>query len=144
MKYLLDTNVLSELGKDSIDPYVAAWFDGKSQDSLLISAITIGEVVYGIERLPDGKRKDQLQGWFDETLVDWFEGRVCAIDAEVMRRLARIKAAGRTLPILDSLIAATAIAQGATLVTRNTKDYDGISGLSVVNPFGASAATAEN
>jgi predicted nucleic acid-binding protein len=68
-------------------------------------------------------------------LTDWFEGRICAIDSETMLCWAHIKATSRTLPVIDSLIVATAIAQGATLVTRNVKDFDGIEGIVTVNPF---------
>jgi predicted nucleic acid-binding protein len=135
MKYLLDTNVLSELSKDHVDQSVLTWFESIDQESLMISSITIGEIAYGVEKLPNGARKEQLKQWFENTLVEWFEGRICAIDSEAMLCWAHIKATSRTLPILDSLIAATAVSQGATLVTRNVRDFDGIEALNVVNPF---------
>jgi predicted nucleic acid-binding protein len=136
MRYLVDTNVLSELAKDTPEPRIAAWFSDKDADSIFISAITIGEVAYGIERKAEGKSKDKLRAWFTTVLVEWFSERIVAIDEDVMLTWAKMRSEGRTLPILDSLIAATAITAGATLVTRNTKDFKGTPNLHVLNPWG--------
>jgi predicted nucleic acid-binding protein len=135
MRYLLDTNVLSELAKPAPEPQVVAWFSEKSSDCLFISAITVGEISYGIERMARGKRKEGLRTWFFSVLVEWFSDRIFAIDEKTMLAWARIRVEGRTLPILDSLIAATAIATNSTLVTRNTKDFEGVSNLNIINPW---------
>lgn len=135
MRYLLDTNVLCELGKDKPAPSVIDWFTAHSDDELLISSITVGEITYGIEKKENGRAKKQLSEWFNSVLLEWFGESVIALDTEVMLTWGRLKAAGRTLPILDSQIAAAALTYDATLVTRNTKDFDGIEGLRVVNPF---------
>jgi predicted nucleic acid-binding protein len=135
MRYLLDTNVLSELSRDTIDPLVEAWFAAHDGDELLLSVITIGEIEYGIKKMVEGRRRQDIRDWFEKVLLKWFGKRVCPIDDEAMRCWADIRAAGRTLPILDSLIAATAVGQGAVLVTRNVKDFEGIDTLEVFNPF---------
>ena len=135
MKYLIDTNVLSELAKGKPDRQVVEWFSSHPSDDLLISSITVGEIAYGIEKKDDGKAKAELKEWFEVVLLDWFEDSIINLDTEVMLRWGSLRATGRTLPVLDSLIAAAALSRNITLVTRNTKDFDGISGLNIVNPF---------
>ena len=137
MKYLIDTNVLCELAKKNPDPLVTGWFSSHAHDELIISAITVGEIAYGIEKKECGKTKEELVEWFESVLLAWFGKSIVALDTEVMLTWGKLKAAGRTLPILDSQIAATALTCNATLVTRNTKDFDGIDKLEVVNPFSA-------
>ncbi|MCL1847830.1 MAG: type II toxin-antitoxin system VapC family toxin [Coriobacteriia bacterium] len=135
MRYLIDTNVLSELAKDKPSAQVLDWFSTHAQDRLLISAITVGEIAYGIERKEEGKEKESLSDWFESVLLEWFEDSIIALDTEVMLKWGKLRALGRTLPIIDSQIAATTLVSNAVLVTRNTKDFDGIEGLRVVNPF---------
>jgi predicted nucleic acid-binding protein len=135
LRYLLDTNVLSELSKRSPDKAVLTWFERKDGDDLYLCSITIGEIAYGIERLADGRRKQELNDWFKDVLINWFAGRIVSLDADVMRCWAQIKASNRTLPVMGSLIAAAAITSGSVLVTRNSKDFAGIDGLEVVDPL---------
>lgn len=135
MRYLIDTNVLSELAKDKPDAKVLDWFSSHSQDSLLICTITVGEIAYGIEKKGDSKAKEGLEDWFESVLLDWFKGSIVALDTQVMLTWGKLRASGRTLPILDSQIAATALVSNAVLVTRNTKDFEDIKGLKLVNPF---------
>jgi len=133
--YLVDTCVLSELTKDSAAPQVVGWFAEHRSDPMVISVISVGEIAHGIEKCAPGKKRDALSQWFETELLGWFAGRVVDIDTETVRRWAVLRATGRTLPILDSFIAASALVAGAVLVTRNTADFAGISGLRVVNPW---------
>ena len=135
MRYLIDTNVLCELAKEKPNTQVARWFSSHADDTLLISTITIGEIAYGIEKRDDGKAKEELADWFKMVLLEWFKGAIIDLDTETMLLWGKLRASGRTLPILDSQIAAAALANNARLVTRNTKDFDGIAGLLVENPF---------
>jgi len=135
MRYLVDTNVLCELAKPAPSPQVVEWFSSPFHDELFISAITVGEIAYGIEKKTEGREKEALVVWLESMLLKWFEGSILALDAEVMLRWAKLRANGRTLPVLDSQIAATALACKAVLVTRNAKDFEGIEGLELVNPF---------
>jgi len=114
---------------------VARWFSSHADDTLLISTITIGEIAYGIEKKDDGKAKEKLADWFKTVLLEWFKGAIIDLDTGTMLLWGKLRASGRTLPILDSQIAAAALANNARLVTRNTKDFDGIAGLLVENPF---------
>lgn len=135
MRYLIDTNVLCELAKADPNTQVLEWFYDHSLDTLLISTITVGEIAYGVEKHPDGKAKEQLHEWFESVLLEWFNGSIVDLDTKTMLVWAKLRAAGRTLPILDSQIAASALASNAVLVTRNTNDFDGIDNLTLVNPF---------
>jgi predicted nucleic acid-binding protein len=135
VRYLLDTNVLSELSKAKPEPHVMEWFSNKITDELLICAITVGEIAYGIERKEAGQNKDELRDWFESTLLEWFDGKIVFVDDKVMLKWAHIRVTGRTLPILDSMIAASTLTAEATLVTRNIKDFDSIKGLVVINPW---------
>ena len=135
MKYLVDTNVLCELAKKHQDPQVVEWFSLPENNDLLISTITVGEIAYGIEKKAESKAKSQLANWLNSVLLKWFEDSIVSLDTETMLTWAKLRATGRTLPIIDSLIAASALTNNAALVTRNTKDFEGIEGLAVINPF---------
>jgi len=135
VSYLLDTNVVSELVRARPDPAVVAWFDHVPDDSLYISVLTLGEIRKGIESVADGSRKETLRVWLEHTLPDWFEDRLLVIDEAVAEQWGRLQAqAGRPLPAIDSLLAATAIQHNLRMVTRNEKDFD-IAGLEVINPW---------
>ncbi|HXH72949.1 MAG TPA: type II toxin-antitoxin system VapC family toxin [Mariprofundaceae bacterium] len=135
MSYLLDTNVISELVRANPEPAVLAWFDQVPDDSLYISVLTLGEIRKGIESVVDGKRKEKLRVWLEHTLPDWLEGRLLPVDEAVAEQWGRLQAeAGRPLPAIDSLLAATALHHGLRMVTRNTQDF-GFPGLEVINPW---------
>jgi predicted nucleic acid-binding protein len=135
LRYLLDTNVLSELAKDVPDDCAVQWFSEHLGDSLLISSITVGEIAYGIEKLEEGRRKAEYRDWFESVLLEWFDGAIVPLDEEVMLVWARLRAATRSLPVLDSLIAAAALSSNSTLVTRNTRDFEGIAGIRLLDPW---------
>jgi predicted nucleic acid-binding protein len=136
VKYLLDTNVISETQKSKCDNKVKSFLDALTWEEVYISAITVGEICYGIEKLPAGKKKHELSIWLYTEMPQWFDGRIVVLDDEVLLEWGKLCArAGRTLPVADSLIAAAAIVHHMFLVTRNTKDFDGIEGLNLINPW---------
>jgi len=141
--FLIDTNVLSEYNRPGgPDAGVRRWLETTDRQLQHVSVITLAEIQKGIELLAEGKRRAQLEQWLTQDLEAWFSGRVLPVDRKVAMRWASLVAHGsrngRILPTVDSLIAATALAYGLTIVTRNTKDFDGI-GAAIVNPWAAPA-----
>ena len=135
MSYLLDTNVLLELARAQPHERVLAWFDDVPDEALHISVLTLGEIRKGIEKLPASARRERLRVWLEHELTGWFGARILPIDAGVARRWGILNAqAGRTLPAIDSLLAATALHHGLRLVTRNVRDF-AFPGLEIVNPW---------
>lgn len=135
MSYLIDTNVLSELRRKEPNPDVVAWFEERPATTLYISVLSLGEIRKGIEALGKSKRKLKLLDWLETELPAFFSGRVLPIDEEVADRWGRLLAsAGRPLPAIDSLLAATALTHGLALVTRNVDDFPHPD-LEVVNPW---------
>jgi predicted nucleic acid-binding protein len=136
VSYLFDTNVVSEIQKRNSNPQVIAFIGSLEPDTLYTSAVTIGELSIGVERLPTGKKKTELLYFIDTQVPEWFGNRIIPLDSDIMREWGRICAhTGRTLPIMDSLIAATAITRRLILLTRNTQDFDGIENLLLLNPW---------
>lgn len=135
---VLDTNVVSELMKRDPFPAVFAWVSGHSPADLFTTTITMAEVLYGIERLPHGKRRDQLLREAESIFVEDFAGRILAFDESSARMFAVVatqrRAQGRTISEPDAQIAAIARANGAMLATRNTGDFDGC-GVVVIDPW---------
>jgi toxin FitB len=127
MKYLLDTNVISEPMKVRPNPGVMNWLAGQDEDEVFISVVTITELRCGIERLATGKRRDILEQWLRKDLSGRFEGRVLAIDIEVAdacgRLVARSEGLGHPIEPRDAFIAATAGVHGLTLVTRDASEF---------------------
>jgi tRNA(fMet)-specific endonuclease VapC len=138
MKYLLDTCVISELIAKQPQPNVVEFVDALDPDDVYLSVITIGEITKGIEKLPKSKRKQELLTWLREDLLIRFDGKMLALDAEVLVEwgtlTARLESSGRIIPAMDSLIAATVLAQQATLVTRTEDDFAG-TGVEIINPW---------
>jgi predicted nucleic acid-binding protein len=137
VSYLLDTNVVSELRKSRqrIAPQVRSWAERQITHELSVSVITVMEIEIGVERV---ERRDDAQGemlrrWFDEELLGAFEGRVLAIDLDVVRRAANLHVPDPR-PERDALIAATALTHGLTVVTRNAADFEPL-GVAVLNPW---------
>jgi len=120
MSYLVDTNVLSELRRREPNAGVVAWFGQRPAITLCLSVLTLGEMRKGIGLLPDDERKLKLLDWLEVELPAFFHGRILPVDASVADRWGRLVAqAGRPVPAIDSLLAATALTHGLKLVTRN-------------------------
>ena len=136
MSYLVDTNIVSEIAQPKPRTEVLDWLEGVPPSALHMSVLTLGEIRKGVESLGTGRKKERLRLWLEQALRGWFEDRVLPVDEPVADRWGRLLAvAGRPLPAIDSLIAATALAHGLRLVTRNTKDFKRIADLEVVNPW---------
>jgi len=138
VKYLLDTCLISELVKKSPNASVLAWLDRQDEDQLYLSALTIGELQKGISKLADARKKEELQIWLSSDLVSRFERRILNIDTEVAVRwvelIGEAERRGKRLPVIDSLIAATAAVHNLTVVTRNTGDLEECA-VRVLNPW---------
>lgn len=138
MKYLVDTNVISEMSKPKPCKTVLNWIASVPETELFISVVSIGEIIFGISRLSDKIRRAKLSAWVDRIISSGFEGRILEINVDVMRVWGEMCASlPRSLPIQDTLIAATAVTNNLTIATRNVKDFTDISGLSVFNPWDA-------
>ena len=138
--FLLDTNIISELIKAKPEPRVTAWIENIDESLLYLSVLTLGEIRKGITSLREGGRRVSLEAWLDRDLVLRFSDRILSLDLAVADRWGRI--AGSTsakrspVPVIDGLLAATALHYDLTLVTRNIADIAG-SGLAVFNPWQA-------
>jgi toxin FitB len=133
--WLLDTNVVSETTKPRPDARVMAWLDGLDAEQMHVSVLTIGELQKGVLMLGDARRRKKLAAWLEGALPAWFGERVLGIDLATAQRWAELlAAAGRPLPAIDSLLAATALRHGLGLVTRNVRDF-GFAGLVVHSPW---------
>jgi predicted nucleic acid-binding protein len=138
MRYLLDTNIISHFTKPAPSPSLVAWLAEQTDDDLFIASLTVAEIRRGFLEKPAGKRRDQLEAWFSgpqgpQTL---FAGRVLPFDERAALIWARLmaggKASGRPRSALDSIIAATAEANGCVVVTDNERDF---AGTEIVNPL---------
>jgi hypothetical protein len=128
MSFLLDTNAVSEWMKPRPNSGVIEWMETVEEDRVFLSAITVAELRYGVDRLPAGRRRTQLDRWLGDDLRRRFESRILPIDLSVAdeggRIMARREAAGRRIEAADALLAATAIVNRLTLVTRNVTDFE--------------------
>jgi len=137
LSYLIDTNILSELRRKEPNPKVVAWIEERPATTLYVSVLTLGEIRKGIDALEKGQRKLRLLDWLETELPAFFAGRILPVDEEVADRWGRLLAgAGRPLPAIDSLLAATALTHGLALVTRNVVDFQ-VSELEIINPWEA-------
>ena len=138
MSFLLDTCVLSELVKPRPSTAVCDWVAAQNEDRLFLSVITVGELQKGISKLPPGRRRTELQKWFEGDLLIRFQGRILGIDTAVAGAwgvmLGEAEGRGRPLPVIDALIAATAKVHGCAVVTRNEADIEP-TGIELVNPW---------
>lgn len=137
---ILDTNVLSELMRDDPAPRVERWIDDQESGELAVTAVTIAELRYGIARLPHGARRSRLTESADALVVRGFAGRVLPFDHEAAEHYADLAAGcaqvGRPIGVADAQIAAICRLRGATLATRDTRDFE-TTGVRLVDPWSA-------
>ena len=138
--FLLDTNTVSELVSVTPNQRVLDWMDAADENRLFLSAMTLGEIRQGVAALPQSKKRTRLETWLEVDLQTRFAGRILAVDGAVADRwgwiMAQAQVKGMTLPVVDGLIAATALHHNLTAVTRNVSDF-AVVGLSVINPWEA-------
>ena len=133
--FLIDTNVISVLIKATPAPKVAAWVDATDEQLFHLSVLTLGEIRRGLVPLPQSKRRTRLEAWLSSDLLIRFAGRILDIDQEIADRWGHLSGArGSTVPVIDGLLAATAIHHNLTLVTRNTKGM-ARTGVALFNPW---------
>lgn len=137
MSFLLDTNVISEPERPNPDKRVLSWIAGQDVSRLYLSAVTVGEIRRGLERLSFSKKKISLQNWLEE-LRRKFSGRILPLTGETFSLWGKMYAdnerKGMTRPILDLLLEATALEHDLILVTRNTRNFQG-SAVTLLNPW---------
>jgi toxin FitB len=139
MSYLLDTSVVSELRKREPDTRVLAWYAAVPPADLYLSVLTIGEIRLGVERLRrrDPPQAARLERWLTGLNLS-YRDRIVAVDASIAEEWGRINVPD-PLPVVDGLLAASAIAHDWTLVTRNVRDVQRC-GVRLLNPFEPHAA----
>lgn len=135
---VIDTNVLSAVMQDEPDPRIVAWLDDQPAPSIWTTAITVFEVRFGLERLPRGRRRRQLEEAFQLALVEDLEGRILPFDQAAAQTAgvvaAKQRRAGCPVDVRDTQIAAIVLERRATLATRNTRHFEGI-GLNLIDPW---------
>jgi predicted nucleic acid-binding protein len=135
---VLDTNVASEVISPTPNPGVLAWVDSLDADEVVITAPTAAEMRFGAALLPHGRRRAVLQEDVEDLLDVVFAGRVLPFDVDCTGLYAQLRsdrhAAGRPMSISDAQIAAICLHYGATLATRNVKDFVGV-GLEIIDPW---------
>lgn len=134
MSFLLDTNVVSDLRRGArTNPALSAWFDEQPARALFLSVVSLGEIRQGIEQLRrrDTRQAVALEHWL-EGIVQFYEDRLLYIDGAVAEEWGRLRA-GRSAPVVDALLAATARVHRLTIVTRNVRDFASLQ-VRVLNP----------
>jgi toxin FitB len=138
IRYLLDTNVLSEPTRKTPEPSVLRWLRSVDPAELCVSVLSLGELQKGVSLEPVKRKRAQHLTWLEDILKNTEDGNLLPVDAAVARKwgdmtaVARLE--GRTLAIVDALLAATALVHDLTIVTRNTRDFAGI-GVRLLNPW---------
>jgi|SRR5581483_8173114 len=135
---VLDTNALSELMRPAPSEEVVHWLRSQERLNVFVTAITRAELLYGIEVLPEGRRKQGFSEVARRLFEEHFRDRILPFDQESAKEFAGIsasrRAAGRPIAKLDAMIAAIARCHSATLATRNSPDFEGC-GIRVINPW---------
>jgi len=135
---ILDTNVVSEPMKRGGNPAVQAWLDQQAAETLYLTAVSLSELLVGVAILPDGRRKEGLDGALNELLARLFGSRILAFDQRAAIAYAplvcRARAGGRIISVADGQIAAIAAVHGFTVATRDTASF-AAAGVPVINPW---------
>lgn len=138
LSYLLDTCVISEFVKPKPERKVLEWLNSVEVDRVFLSAVTLGEIQFGISNRPASNRRTELEVWLNIELMKQFAGRVLPLDGDTFitwgQMAAQQKRQGELMGVMDSLIAATALQHKMVLVTRNGVDFKA-TGLSLFNPW---------
>ncbi len=134
MRYLVDANVLSEATKNAPNAHVLEWLK-RNERRIVANPIILGELQFGILLLPEGRRRERLESWFAEgvrhiTCLPWD----AVTGLRWAKLLADLRLAGKTMPIKDSMIAATALTHHLVVATRNTRDFEH-AGVHWIDPF---------
>lgn len=136
--FLLDTSVISELVRAKPDARVTQWVDATDENLFFLSVLTLGEIRKGIAALPNAARRVSLEAWLETELRQRFGKRLLPIEEEVADRWGRLaglaRAKGKSLPVIDGLLAATALHHNLTFVSRNAKDV-ATTGVSTFDPW---------
>jgi toxin FitB len=138
--FILDTNVISETMRTAPSAAVTGWLSKHSVEEMYITTVTLAEILYGIELLPQGKRRVALEAGAARMFGQLLLGHILVFDEDAARSFAQIaarrKTQGRPMAEMDAQIVAIARSHGAALATRNTSDFEGC-GVQLVNPWGA-------
>jgi predicted nucleic acid-binding protein len=138
--FLLDTNCISEAVRLQPEPRVLAWIDAADERSLYLSALTVGEIRNGIVGLVEGKRRAHLETWLENDLRNRFAGRILPVGDAVADRwgvlAGEMKRQGKPIPIIDTILAATALHHDLIVVSRNVNDFRNAQ-VPVINPWEA-------
>lgn len=141
MRYLLDTSIISEFAKPKPDKNLLAWLEATPEQRLHMSVVTLGELQQSISQLPVSANRQHIQAWLDDGLRVRFGERLLALGSEEWLLWGHLRGAaqqkGFQLPVVDGLIAATALYHRLVLVTRHESVFSKLSELQVVNPFSA-------
>jgi toxin FitB len=142
VNYLLDTNVISESVRPRPDAGVSRWLTEADEDTLYLSVLSIAEISQGVEKIPEGPRKQALEEWLRDSLVERFESRLLPVDREISLAWGRLMAGasrkGISLGVMDGFFAATALVSGLTLVTRNVRHFERLE-IQLLNPWKSEA-----
>lgn len=136
--YLVDTNIPSELTRETPDAHVVAFLEDAGRESLFLSVMTVGEICKGIDILPIGQKRTTLQYWLNKDVRSWFLGRILPVTESIAERWGHLAAAakrkGVAMAVVDGVLAATALEHDLTLVTRNVKDFADL-GVVLLDPW---------
>ena len=138
MNYLLDTCVISEFAARQPTEKVVSWLSTLDTETVFLSVVTLGEIQKGIEKLPASKRKEALRTWLKDDLLVRFHDRLLPLESGEMLAwgtlVSKVEAKGAPMPLIDSLIAATALHHDLVVVTRDVDDF-APSGVRLLNPW---------
>ena len=145
--FLLDTNCISEVVRPKPDARVVEWLDAANEETLYLSVLTLGEIRKGLAKLAQSRQRTRLEKWLDIDLQARFSGRIVPIDVGIAdqwgRLAAEAKSRGKALPVIDGLLAATALHLNLTMVSRSPRDF-AETHVNVLNPWDAAFGTQKS